>query len=71
MPESAADGGGWQCPSLLLMVEGGSDATCVRYEQGNYLLSMMAELTEEVERLRNINEYEQEKDQWSNSLPYL
>lgn len=53
------------------MVEDGSDATCVRYEQENDLLSTMAELKEEVERLRNIKEYKHEKKQWNNSLPYL
>jgi len=35
------------------------------------LLSMVAELQEEVERLRCIRECEQETDWWSNSLPHL
>ena len=41
---------------------------CVRCEQVDDLVHVMAELKEEVERLRDIRECEQETDMWSNSL---
>lgn len=44
---------------------------CVRCEQVDDLVSLVAELREEVERLRAIGECEQELDWWSNSLPGL
>lgn len=47
--------------------EGGRNSTCVRGEQVEDLLSMVAELKEEVQRLRTIREREQEIDWWSNS----
>jgi len=37
----------------------------------NDLLSLVAELKEEVERLRSIQECEREIDWWSHSLPSL
>ena len=42
--------------SLLLPGEGGRNSTCVRCEQVEDLLSMVAELKEEVERSRSIRE---------------
>lgn len=56
--------------SLLLLVEGGRDTTCMRCEQVEDLLIPVAELKEE-ERLRSIRDCEQEVDWWTNSLPYL
>lgn len=56
--------------SLLLLVEGGRDTTCMRCEQVEDLLIPVAELEEE-ERLRSIRDCEQEVDWWTNSLPYL
>ncbi|RMC12251.1 hypothetical protein DUI87_09762 [Hirundo rustica rustica] len=40
-------------------------------KQVNDLLSLVAELTEEVERLRNIRESEREIDWWSSAIPFL
>ena len=57
--------------SLLPPSEGGRDSVCVRCEQVDDLVSLVAELKEEVERLRAIGECEQEIDWWSNSLPSL
>jgi len=51
-----------ECLSLLLLVKGGWDSTCVRCEQVDDLLSMVMKLKEEVERLRSISEYKQEID---------
>ena len=56
-----------ECQSLLLPREDGKDATCVRCEQVDELLSLVVELREEVERLRTIRECEQEIDWWSDS----
>ena len=41
-----------ECLSLLLPGEGGRDSTCVRCEQVDELLSMVAELNEEVKSLQ-------------------
>ena len=60
-----------ECLSLLLPSESGRDTVCVRCEQVDGLVSLVAELKEEVERLRAIRECEQEIDWWSNSLPGL
>jgi len=38
-----------ECLSLLLPGEGGRNSTCVKHEQVEYLLSMVALLKEEVE----------------------
>ena len=57
-----------ECQSLLLPREDGKDATCVRCEQVDELLSLVVELREEVERLRTIRECEREIDWWSDSL---
>lgn len=47
---------------------GGRETVCVRCEQVDDLIRMVAELKEEVERLRAIRECEREMDWWSNSL---
>lgn len=45
-----------ECLSLLLPGEGGRNSTCGRCEQVEDLLSMVAELKEEVETLQSIRE---------------
>ena len=57
-----------ECLSLLLPREDGKDATCVRCEQVDKLLSLVVKLREEVENLRTIRECEWEADWWSDSL---
>ncbi|KFP05974.1 hypothetical protein N300_12226, partial [Calypte anna] len=54
-----------ECLSLELTSE---DSVCVRCEQVNDLLYMVAELKEEVERLRSIRDSEREIDWWSRTL---
>ncbi|GAB0204880.1 mitochondrial enolase superfamily member 1 [Grus japonensis] len=60
-----------ECLSLSLLLEGSGHTTCVRCEQVGDLLSMVAELKEEVERLRSIRECEREIDWWTFTLPSL
>ncbi|KFR02209.1 hypothetical protein Y956_05133, partial [Nipponia nippon] len=60
-----------ECQSLALVMEGSRDTTCVRCEQVGDLLSMVAELKEEVARLRSIRECEREINWWSHPLPSL
>lgn len=60
-----------ECPSLLLPMKGGRDAACMRCKQVEDLISLVAELKEEMERLRTIRECVQELDWWSNSLKGL
>ena len=57
-----------ECLSLLLPGENGRDATCARCEQVDELLSLVVELSEEIERLRAIRECERETDWWCDSL---
>ena len=57
-----------ECRSLALAMEGSGDNTYVRCEQVNDLLILVAELKEEVERLRSIRERERERDRWTRSL---
>jgi len=57
-----------ECLNLLLLRENGKDATCMRCEQVDELLSLVVELREEVERLRTISECKWEIDWWSDSL---
>ena len=49
-----------ECLSLSLMPEGSGDTSCARCDQVDDLLSLVAELKEEVERLRSIKECERE-----------
>ena len=49
-----------ECLSLLLLEEGVRDSTCVRCEQVDELLSLVVELTEEMETLMTIRECEWE-----------
>ena len=55
-----------ECLSLLLLVNGSRDSTCMRCEQVGDLLSMVAELEENVEKL-SMKGCKQEIDWWSNS----
>jgi len=60
-----------ECLSLALVPEDSRDNGCVLCEQVNDLLSLVAELKKEVERLRIIQECEREIDWWGNTLPSL
>lgn len=64
MPRKAAVqvSGYRECLSLLLPSDGGRDTICMRCEQVDDLLQLVAELKEEVEKIRSIREYEQERD---------
>jgi len=55
----------------VLVLEDSRDNRCVRCDQVNDLLSLVAVMKEEVERLRNIRECEREIDWWSCTLPSL
>ena len=55
----------------MLTSEGSRDTMCVRWEQVGDLLSLVAELWEEVRRLRSIRDSERESDWWSHTLPTL
>ncbi|KFP04718.1 hypothetical protein N300_13098, partial [Calypte anna] len=57
-----------ECLSLVLAPADSENKPCVRCEQVNDLLSMVAELKEEVERLRSIRDSEREIDWWSHTL---
>lgn len=57
-----------ECPILSLLQEGSRDTTCVQFVQVHDLLSLVAELKEEVERLRSIWDCEREIDWWSHTL---
>ena len=52
-------------------MEGDSKQACGRCDQVDELLCMVAELQEEVSRLRSIRESKKEIDQWSCALPSL
>jgi len=60
-----------ECLSLSLVPEGSRHNSYFWCDQVNDLLSLVAELKEEVERLRSIRECEREIDWWSRSLPSL
>lgn len=49
-----------ECPSLSVML----DCGCVRCQQVDYLLHVVAELHEEVEQLRSIMESKEEIGWW-------
>lgn len=57
-----------ECLCLALVSENGMGGTCVRCDQVNDLLCLVAELKEEVERLRSIRESEEEIDWWGQAL---
>ena len=58
-----------ECLSLSLVPEGSRQNSCVRCDQVDDLLSLVAEIKEKVERLRSIRECEREIDWWSHALP--
>ncbi|GAB0185452.1 hypothetical protein GRJ2_001010500 [Grus japonensis] len=58
-----------ECLNLALAGEGSSETGCLRCDQVDDLLSLVAELHEEVERLRSIREAERDIDWWSQALP--
>ncbi|RMC22459.1 hypothetical protein DUI87_00773 [Hirundo rustica rustica] len=60
-----------ECLSLSVASRGAVEKACLRCEQVSDLLSLVAELREEVERLRSIRESEIEIDWWSSALPSL
>ncbi|KAK4826358.1 hypothetical protein QYF61_007952 [Mycteria americana] len=60
-----------ECQGLSLVTDGSSENSCVRCDQVDNLLSLVAELQEEVERLRSIRESEKEIDWWIHALPSL
>ncbi|RMC20193.1 hypothetical protein DUI87_01039 [Hirundo rustica rustica] len=60
-----------ECLSLSVALGGAVEEACLQCEQVNDLLSLVAELREEVERLRSIRESEMEIDWWSSALPSL
>ena len=60
-----------ECVSLSLGPEGSSDNSLFWCDQVDDLFSLVAELKEEVERLRGIGEYEREIDWWSHTLSSL
>ena len=57
-----------ECLSLLLPMEDGKYATCMRCKQVDELLNLVVELGEEVEKLRTIRECKREIDWWSDSV---
>lgn len=61
---SAQVSGCSECQSLTFAALGEGDSTCVRCDQLNDLLSQVADLKQEVERLRSIKECEREIDWW-------
>ena len=59
------------CQSLSLVPDGSSENSCVRCDEVDDLFRLVAELQEEVERLRSIMESEKEIDRWNCTLPSL
>jgi len=60
-----------ECHQLALETGGSRRNSCVRCYQVDNLLSLVAELREEVDRLRSVRESEQEIDWWSHALTSL
>lgn len=60
-----------ECQSLALELDDSRDNSCVKCNQADDLLIMVAELREEVERLRSIRDPEEEIGWWSHSTPSL
>ncbi|KAK4810861.1 hypothetical protein QYF61_008833 [Mycteria americana] len=57
-----------ECHQLALKSDGSGGKSCVRCDQVDYLLCLVAELREDVDRLRSIRESEQEIDWWNHTL---
>ena len=47
---------------LALETDGSRENNCVRCDQVDYLLGLVAELREDIDRLRSISDSEQERD---------
>ena len=60
-----------ECLSLALVLEDSRDNSCVRCNQVNDLLSLVAELKGLIERLRSIRDCESKIEGWSRALPSL
>jgi len=58
-----------ECLSLSLVLKSRRQNTCVRCDHVDNLISLVAELKEQLERLRNIRECEREIDWWKHALP--
>lgn len=56
---------------LSRLTDGRREDSCVRREQGDDVLSLVAELKEEAERLRSIREREEERDWWNHAQTSL
>ena len=59
------------CPALMPVSDGSSGHTCGRCAQVEEQLCLVAELREEVSRLRSTRESERETDYWNRTLPSL
>ena len=57
-----------ECHQLALEMDGSRANNCVRCDQLDCLLSLMAELRGKVHRLRSLRESEQEIDWWNHAL---
>jgi len=57
-----------ECHQLALEADNSKGNNCIRCNQVDYLLCLVAELREEVDRLRSIREAEKEIDWWSRAL---
>lgn len=60
-----------ECQSLALELDDSRDNSCVKCNQADVLLIMVAALREEVERLRSIRDPEEKIGWWSHSRPSL
>jgi len=57
-----------ECHQLALETDSSKGNMCIRCDQVDYLLCLVAELREEVDRLRSIREAEKEINWWSRAL---
>jgi len=57
-----------ECHQLVLGTDNRKGNNCIRCDQVDYLLCLVAELREEVDRLQSIRETEKEIDWWSRAL---
>ncbi|PKU48256.1 rna-directed dna polymerase from mobile element jockey-like [Limosa lapponica baueri] len=59
-----------ECFNLSWLMDGRRDDSYVRCDQVDYLLSLVAELKEQIERLQSIRECEKEIDLWNQALTF-
>jgi len=57
-----------ECHQLALEMDGSGEDSCVRYDQLDYLLGLVAELRDKADRLKGISESEQDIDWWNHAL---